>query len=170
MLSQVVVFCLSPVLFFSVKSPLRWLTLACAVGMFSHFLFLSFFLLTSSFATQSPHSTLLPNGCTLLTNGHSHGLPGLTYGLHGSHNEWQAQGMTTLTCPHLAVSLHSHAPHHYTPRSCTHHVAMPLAAALTMSLCPSQLHSPCHCAPRGCTHHVVVPLMVAHTMLLHSFC
>ena len=40
----------------------------CYTGMFSYFLFLFFFLLTSSFAAKSPHTTLLANR-------HSHHFP-----------------------------------------------------------------------------------------------
>ena len=81
-----------------------------------------------------------------------------------------------LTCPALLC-----------PCSCTYHVTMPLAAACSTSLWPSQLHavrccglhscmqyvtmplmathttSPC---PHGCTHHVAVPLMAACTVSL----
>jgi len=58
--------------------------------------------------------------------------------------------MSTLTCPHLALSLHPHAPHRHAPRPL--HVAG-----------PSSPRAPCRRAPRRCTHHVAVPLAAACT-------
>jgi hypothetical protein len=114
-------------------------------GTFSHFLFL-FFLLTSSFAAKSAHSTLLADG-------HSHPLP---------------RGPTRPTTDHDILYPHPHMPHHRALACCTNHVtvllgfvtpcamsALFLAAARTTLPYPSWLHAPRHraCAglPSTCT-------------------
>jgi hypothetical protein len=66
--------------------------------------------------------------------------------------------MIMLTCPHLAVSLHPHAP------PC-HLTTLPAAQIVLMLPCPLQLHALHHCSPCGCTHHVAVPIMAAHITL-----
>jgi hypothetical protein len=80
--------------------------------------------------------------------------------------------MTMLTCPHLAVSLHPHAPPcplhrscrcRCAPHDCTHHIAIPLAAARTVSPSPSRLHVSCRRPPHGCTCRVAMPIAAAHT-------
>ncbi len=77
--------------------------------------------------------------------------------------------VTTLTCPHLTMSLHLHAPCHLlhkscqcccAPYNCTHHIAVPLMAAHIALLCPSQLHALCCHPPCGCTHCVTMPCYV----------
>src|SRR6266851_3546450 len=40
------------------------------------------------------------------------GSPGPTT---NGNDAWQGQGMSTLTCPHLTMSLHPHVPHHHAP-------------------------------------------------------
>ena len=69
----------------------------------------------------------------------------------------------TLTCPHLAMSLHPLAasprrPLHEScrcrraPSDCTHRVAVPLAVVRIALPSPSQLHALRCRPPRGCTH------------------
>ncbi len=57
-----------------------------------------------------------------------------------------------LTCPALLC-----------PCSCTYHVTMPLAAACSTSLWPSQLHAVRCCGLRSCMQYVTMPLMATHT-------
>jgi hypothetical protein len=115
-------------------------------------IFSLFFLLTSSFAAQSPRSPLLADG---------HGPP-FPRGPTSPHYR-PRQHMTTLTCPLVTSCAVSpcpsrlHAPRRLAPRGCAHRVASPLAAARTASPRPSRLRAPRRLAPRGCTHHVAVP-------------
>src|SRR6266851_3726509 len=64
--------------------------------------------------------------------------------------------MSTLTCPHLAVSLHPHVLHCCAP--CLLHEPCRWAFVTTcaMLLCPLRLHALRCLAPCGCTHRVAV--------------
>src|SRR5216683_889689 len=61
----------------------------------------------------------------------------------------------TLTCHHLALSLHLHPPHHCAPH--------PLHAPCC---CPPQLQAPCHLPPHGCRHHIALHGCMHHVTVL----
>ena len=91
--------------------------------------------------------------------------------MRGEHNTWpslsrayQAPLLTTtmLTCPHLAVCLHLHAPPHRLA-CCTNcvDVAVPPTTACTALPSLLWLHASHRRPSCGCTHHVAVPLTAA---------
>ena len=92
--------------------------------MFSHFLFCFFFLLTSSFAAQSLHSTLLADG---------HGRP-FPRGPTRPHYRPRRR-MTTLTCPLVtACAMSPCLSRLHLPRRCAR-VTMLLAPAYPLPVC-----------------------------------
>ena len=127
------------------------------------FLFLSFFLsflLTSSFAVESPHST------TLLADGHTLSLEGPPWSHHrprrrvDGNDVWRGQDVMLMrsyialclaVARHLAVSSHLHAPPRRAPPRRMCHVAR-----------PSSPHAPRCRAPRGCACHLAVLLDHTH--------
>src|SRR5216683_1109648 len=74
--------------------------------------------------------------------------------------------MTTLTCPHLPLSLHPHAPHCRAPRPLHEPCCWSFITATAMLPCPSQLHAPPHLALRGRMHHVAMLLVPAYPLLV----
>ncbi len=98
-------------------------TARCRVG-WDIFLFRFFFLLTSSFAAQSPHSTLLADG-------HGHPFP---RGPTRPHHRPQ-QHMTTLTCALVTACAMSPCPSRLHPPHRCARVTVLLAPAYPLPVC-----------------------------------
>jgi hypothetical protein len=97
-------------------------------------------LLTSSFAAQSPHSTLLAD---------THGRP-LPRGPTRSHHQPRRR---------------RHAPTSPCPCTRTHRVAVLLACCTNHGAGPSSPQPPCCRAPHGCTHRLTLPFAAARATL-----
>jgi hypothetical protein len=161
-----------PVQFFSAKSLLRAHPLLRYRYDFS-LLFRFFFFANFLFCSQ----------VTLLADVHGRPLPrGPTRPHYRRRQRQRRVAWTGQDMPHLAVSLHPHAPRRRDPRPlhvslglrhCMRHVVVPFDAAHIVSRCPhgctrhvvvpSRLPTSRRGAPRGCTHHVAVPLADACT-------
>src|SRR6266853_3317447 len=64
--------------------------------------------------------------------------------------------MSTLTCPHLTVSLHPHTLHRCAPCPLHEPCRWAFITTCAMSLCPLWLCAPCCLAPCSCMHRVAM--------------
>ena len=112
-------------------SPLLRTVLPVCFSRFSFVLF-SF---ANSFAARSPCSTLTMDTAALSLEGP----PGPT---PNGNDVWQGQDMSTLTCPHVALSLHLHAPHRRAPLPLHEPFHWAFVTACPVSSSPSRLRAP----------------------------